>query len=432
MADLTGAAVPCINPTMRIDFMNAMFRSLRHREYRAYFLGQLVSYIGTWMQQVAVAWLAYRISGSVLVLGLVGFASQIPILLLSPFGGVFSDRHDRRRLMLLTQTLSLLQTMVLAALVFSGKAEVWHLLVLSALLGIINAVDTPVRQAIISTLVRDRNDLTNAIALNSFAMNSARFIGPALAGLIVNWMGEGLCFLLNGASYAVVVAVLLRLRLRHPTPHRQPILRVLREGIAYTLASAPIRTLLGVVATVSLMLTPLVVLLPFYAREIYQGDAATLGLLMSCSGAGSLFGAALLASHRNIGRVAWVVERAPFLAVFSLAAFAHCTVLFLGVPLLFLFGLGMIMTVASSNTLIQTLVHDAFRGRVMSYFTLAFLGMTPVGSLLAGAMAERIGVQTTLLGNCLFALLGLVWLTRRLHGMEEHLKAARIREGLHS
>ncbi|MBS4098436.1 MAG: MFS transporter [Sulfuricella sp.] len=415
---------------MRDNFMTAMFRSLRHRDFRAYFIGQMVSYIGTWMQQVAMAWLAYRISGSVLVLGLVGFASQFPILLFAPFGGVFSDRHDRRRLMILTQSLSLLQTLVLAALTFSGLVEVWHLLALAVWLGLINAVDTPARQSIISMLVRDRSDLANAIALNSFAMNSARFLGPALAGFLVSLSGEGVCFLLNGASYAVVVVALLRIRLGHKAPQRQPLLKVLREGVAYTWNSKPIRTLLGIVATISFLLTPVVVFMPFYAREVFHGDARTLGLLMSCSGIGSLLGAGVLASRRNVALVAWMVSKAPFLAAASLMAFSFSTVLWLSMPLLVLVGLGMIMTVASSNTIIQTLVHDHFRGRVMSYFTVAFLGMAPLGSLAAGSVAHHLGVPATLFGGCVLGIGVLAWLTRRLQGLDSHLKAARVREGL--
>lgn len=410
--------------------MTAMFRSLRHREFRDYFLGQMVSYIGTWMQQVAMAWLAYRISGSVLVLGLVGFASQFPILLFAPFGGVFSDRHDRRRLMLLTQTLALLQSLLLAVLTFSGVVEVWHLLVLAVWLGLVNAVDTPARQSIISSLVKERADLVNAIALNSFAMNSARFIGPALAGLLVSLSGETLCFFLNALSYAVMVAILLRIRLSQAPPQRQPIMKVLREGVAYTLASPPIRTLLGIVATLSFFLTPVVVVMPFYAREVFHGDASTLGLLMSCSGSGSLVGAAFLASRRNVGLIAWMVGKAPFLATVSLMAFSVSTSLWLAMPLLVLVGLGMILTVATSNTLIQTLVHDHFRGRVMSYFTVAFLGLAPLGSLVAGAVADRVGVPATLFVGGIFAAAVLVFLVRRLHGLDVHLSAARVREGL--
>lgn len=417
---------------MRDNFFTAMFRSLRHRDFRAYFLGQMVSYIGTWMQQLAMGWLAYRISGSVLVLGLVGFASQFPILLFAPFGGVFSDRHDRRRLMLLTQSLSLLQTLVLAALTFSGLVEVWHLVVLAVWLGLVNAVDTPARQSIISVLVRERGDLANAIALNSFAMNSARFIGPALAGFLVSLSGEGVCFLINGVSYAVVVVVLLRIRLGHKLPQRQAILKVLREGVTYTLSSTPIRTLLGIVATISLLLTPVVVFMPFYAREVFHGDASTLGLLMSCSGIGSLAGAVFLASRRNVALVAWVVPKAPFVAVVSLMGFSISNVLWLSIPLLVLLGLGMIMTVASSNTIIQTLVHDHFRGRVMSYFTVAFLGMAPLGSLAAGAVAHYLGVPATLFAGCVLGGAVLIWLVRRLGGLDVHLKAARVREGLPS
>ncbi len=410
--------------------MTAMFRSLRHREFRDYFLGQMVSYIGTWMQQVAMAWLAYRISGSVLVLGLVGFASQFPILLFAPFGGVFSDRHDRRRLMLITQSLALFQSLLLAVLTFSGLIEVWHLLVLAVWLGLVNAVDTPARQSIISSLVKERADLVNAIALNSFAMNSARFIGPALAGLLVSLSGETLCFFLNALSYAVMVVILLRIRLRQAPPQRQPIMKVLREGVAYTLASPPIRTLLGIVATLSFFLTPVVVVMPFYAREVFHGDASTLGLLMSCSGSGSLVGAAFLASRRNVGLIAWMVARAPFLATVSLMAFSVSTSLWLAMPLLVLVGLGMILTVATSNTLIQTLVHDHFRGRVMSYFTVAFLGLAPLGSLVAGAVADRVGVPATLFVGGILAAAVLVFLVRRLHGLDVHLSAARVREGL--
>lgn len=382
----------------------AMTRALRHRNFRLYFSGQLVSLIGTWMQQVAMGWLVYRLTGSVFLLGLLGFASQIPVLLFAPFGGVISDRYDRHRLLVLTQTLSMVQALVLAALTLGGWVEVWHLVLMASLLGLINAVDAPVRQSFVVLLVEDQADRPNAIALNSLAMNSTRLVGPAVAGAVIGLVGEGMCFLLNGLSY---LAVLVALLLMNPPRHSRrdhSLLGGLKEGLDYTIGHRPIRALLSLVALVSVLVVPYVVLMPYYARQVFHGDAHTLGLLMACSGLGAMLGSLFLASRQSVAALGRHIVATASVGAVALMAFSFSTSLWLSVPALMGMGFGIIATAAGTNTLIQSLVAERFRGRVMALFTMAFLGMAPVGNLLSGAVAHYAGVPATLFGGGLLTL----------------------------
>lgn len=401
-------------------------RALRHRNFRLYFSGQMVSYTGSWMQQVAMGWLAYKLTSSVLLLGVIGFAGQIPVLLVSPLGGLLSDRFNRHRLIVVTQSLSMLQAFILAALALSGLIQVWHLVVMAVWLGVINAIDVPVRQSFVSLLVKDKEDLANGILLNSFAMNSARFLGPALAGLVMSVSSEGMCFLVNGLSYIVVVAALLKIRTSHQPPrHKQSFLGGISDGFRYAAKSPPIRALLGLVATVSLMLTPYIVLMPYYAKEVFHGNAQTLSLLMGSSGLGALAGAMFLVSRKGVMPLSRLVTKAPYLAACAVMAFSFSQILWLSIPLLTLAGFGVLLTAASSNTLIQTLVHDHYRGRIMSFFSMAFLGMAPLGSLIGGALGKHVGVPATLFGGGVLTLVLATVLVRQLLDLGEHVQVAK-------
>lgn len=379
--------------------MPPSLRALASRNYRIYFAGQLVSLAGTWMQQIAMVWLAYRLTGSAFVLGAVGFASQIPILVLGAFGGVMTDRFDRRRLLLVTQALSMAQALLLALLAWQDAATPAHLIGLAFGLGCINALDVPARQSIVVQLVNNRDDLPNAIALNSFMMHATRFVGPALAGWVVATTGEALCFLLNAGSYLAVLLALLAIRLPASTGTRPsaPPLQALKEGLAYCAGHRGIRSSLLLVASLSLLATPYAVLMPLFAKEIFGGDARLFGLLMGCAGAGALSGAVLLARRTDtVGLTALVGRAAPAAGV-ALAGFALSGSLWLSVPILVMLGFAILLCVAGSNTLIQTAVNNDFRGRVMALFTMAFLGLAPVGSFIVGSAAHAFGVRPTLL-----------------------------------
>ena len=350
------------------------------------------------MQQIAMVWLAYRLSGSAFVLGMVGFASQIPILVFGALGGVVTDRFDKRRLLMATQALSMVQAVVLAGLAWFDAATPGHLIAMAFSLGIINALDVPTRQAIAVQLVDDKADLPNAIALNSFLMNIARFVGPTLAGFVVALVGEAVCFLLNAASYLAVLLALLAIRLpaggaRKPAA---PPLQALKEGLAYTVAHRGIRSSLILVAMTSFLAAPYVVLMPLFAKEIFGGDARLFGLLVGCSGAGSLLGSVYLATRKDTAGLAALVSLAAPTVGLAVALFALSPSLWMAMPVLFGLGLFIIITVAGSNTLIQTQVDNDFRGRVMALFTMAFLGVAPLGSFAVGSLAHAFGVRPTL------------------------------------
>lgn len=371
-------------------------RALQARDFRLYFAGQLVSVAGTWMQQIAMAWLAYKLTNSALVLGLLGFASQIPILLFGPLGGVWSDRVDRRYLMMTTQALAMLQALTLAVLAWQGWVTPGLLLGLAFLLGCINAVDIPARQSLVVHLVADRALLPNAIALNSFMMNATRFVGPALAGVIVAWAGEAVCFLINALSYLAALLALATLHTRPGGGAVKPALQALREGLAYTVSHRDIRLFLLLVATVAFLVVPYVVMLPLYAKTVLGGDARTFGLLVSSAGAGSLLASVFLASHRSIDRLARRVARAAVLAGVSVVAFALNDVAMLAYPILMVLGFSVVLVAAGSNTLLQNWVRDDMRGRVMALFSMAFLGIAPLGHLAMGSLTHFFGIRPAL------------------------------------
>lgn len=365
------------------------------------------------MQQIAMAWLAYRLSNSAFVLGAVGFASQIPILFFAGLGGVWSDRFDRRRVLLLTQLLAMAQAVILTVLVGFRWVTPVLLIFLAFVLGCINAFDVPSRQAIAAQLVDRKDDLPNAVALNSFLMNSARFVGPALAGFLVSLVGEAMCFLLNAVSYLAVLLALHAIRLPAHQGHSAPALNALKEGIHYVLGHGPIRRSLVLVASISFFATPYAVMMPLFAQEIFGGDARTFGLLIGAAGAGSLLASAFLASRRNVEGLVRHVGWAAIAAGAALALFAFTRSLWQAFPILMILGFSVILGVAGSNTLIQTRVDNAFRGRVMAIFSMAFLGIAPLGSFMVGSIAHGLGIRVTLAGCGVLTLMaGLLYSCR--------------------
>lgn len=382
-------------------------RALRHRNFQLFFGGQLISLIGTWMQSVAQSWLVYRLTGSSLLLGTVGFASQIPIFLLAPLGGAVADRQNRQRVVIFTQTASMVLALVLAAITLMGAIRIWEVIVLAALLGAVNAFDIPARQAFIVEMV-GREDLMNAIALNSSMFNGARVVGPAVAGILVALVGEGWCFLLNGLSYIAVIAGLTLMDVSSRQPAEQPESQVehILEGFRYARETLPIRVLLLLIGLVSLVAMPYTVLMPIFADRILQGGARGLGLLMGATGIGALAGALTLAMRkglRGLGR--WVAIGCASFGL-SLVLFSVSRSFWLSFLLLLPAGFSMMLQMAASNTLIQSMVPDRLRGRVMALYSMMFMGMAPVGALFAGAVADRAGAPVTVAIGGALALLG--------------------------
>jgi len=375
----------------------AALRALRYRNYRLFFGGQLISLVGTWMQNVAQAWLVYRLTGSAVLLGAVGFAGQIPVFILAPaVGGLAADHFNRRRIVIGTQTAAMLLAFTLAALTLSGAVRIWHVFVLASLLGVVNSFDIPARQSFIVEMV-GKPDLMNAIALNSSMFNASRVVGPAVAGILVASIGEGWCFFANGVSYIAVIAGLLAMRMAAREPVTQsgsPLARVV-EGFRFVVGNPPIRALLMLLGIVSFTGMPYVVLMPIFADRILHGGAQALGWLMGFTGIGALCGAALLASRRNLkGLGTWVGVAALSFGA-CLTAFAGSRSLGFSAAILIPAGFSMMIQMGSSNTLIQSMVPDRLRGRVMSVYSMMFMGMAPIGSLLAGAAASRWGAPAT-------------------------------------
>lgn len=375
-----------------------MFRTLRYRNYRLFFTGQLISLIGTWMQQLALTWLIYRMTNSAFLLGIAGFAGQIPMFLFSSIAGVIADRFNKHRILIITQTLAMLQAVVLAVLTLTGTITIWHILPLLVFLGIVNAFDMPTRQSFVLEMIENKEDLGNAIALNSSMFNGARLVGPAIAGILIGSIGEGPCFILNAISFVAVIIALLAMRLqpRKPKHHHKGILDGYKEGFRYVTTFKPIAYILSLLAVASLIGMPFTTLMPVFARDILHGGPHTLGFLMGAHGIGALLGAAALASRKNVrGLTRWIVG-AAFTFAGGLCFFSLSTNQWLSFALLIVVGFGMMVQIASSNTIIQTVADDDKRGRVMSFYTVAFTGMSPFGSLIAGTLASRIGAPVTI------------------------------------
>lgn len=412
--------------------LQLLLRALHSRNFRLFFAGQSISLTGTWMQQVAMSWLVYRLTGSAFLLGVVGFMGQIPIFLLAPVAGVLADRWDKRRLLICTQTLAMVQAVALAFFVLAGTVQVWQIVILSLLLGVINTFDIPARQSFFVDIVDNREDLGNAIALNSSMFNAARLIGPSIAGLLVATVGEGACFILNALSYLAVIVALVAIRLKpsHSDRQRRHILHELREGFRYAFGFSPIRSILLLIAMVSLMGMPYTVLMPVFARDILHGDAQTFGFLMAAAGSGALVSTIYLASRKSVLGLGRLIAAAAAIFGAGLIAFAFSSSLFLSLLFLCLTGFGAMALVASSNTILQTIVDDDKRGRVMSLFTMAFIGMAPFGSLIAGALANAIGARNTLLIGGASCLAGGALFARNLPNIRKNIRPIYVKMGI--
>jgi MFS family permease len=370
-------------------------RALRHRNFQLFFSGQLISLTGTWMQNIAQAWLVYRMTGSSLLLGSIGFSSQIPVFLLAPVAGIIADRNHRHRVVIATQIASMLLAFVLAVLTLTHSVQVWHIFVLATLLGVVNAFDIPARQAFLVEMV-GREDLMNAIALNSSMFNGARIIGPAIAGILVASIGEGWCFFGNAVSYiAVIVGLLLmRVQQRRKPPQGSHLQHII-EGFQFARGAAPIRAVLLLLAVVSLVGMPYSVLMPIFADKILHGGARGLGILMGCTGVGALLAALALAARSGLTGISrWIAFAAGGFGV-SLALFSLSRHFWLSAALLIPVGFCMMLETSSSNTLLQAMVPDELRGRVMSIYSMMFMGMAPFGAFFGGALADRIGAPIT-------------------------------------
>jgi len=412
--------------------MSRLTRALRHRNYRLFFGGQSVSLVGTWITRVATSWLVYRLTGSELLLGVVGFCGQIPTMLLAPFAGVLVDRWDRHRLLVLTQVCSMLQSFTLAVLTLRGDVTVPWLLGLQIVQGVINAFDTPARQAFVVEMVEDRADMANAIALNSSMVNGSRIIGPSIGGALIAAVGEGWCFMADAISYLFVIASLLMMRLSASKRVRVEarVLEELRVGYRYVRESLPIRTALIVLAIVSTTAMPYTVLMPAFAADVLHGGPNTLGLLMTASGVGALAGGLYLASRTSVVGLGRVAAWATLLFGAGLVGFAFATSLWTALILLPLVGAGFMVQMAATNTVLQTLVTDDLRGRVMAFYTMAFFGTAPLGSLLAGVAAERIGARWTIAGGGLISLAAGLWLASRLPALRAIVRPIYIERGI--
>ena len=412
--------------------MSRLTRALRHRNYRLFFSGQSVSLVGTWITRVATSWLVYRLTGSELLLGVVGFCGQIPTMLLAPFAGVLVDRWDRHRLLVLTQAASMLQSFVLAVLTLRHDITVPWLLGLQIVQGVINAFDTPARQAFVVEMVEDRADLANAIALNSSMVNGSRIIGPSIGGLLIAAVGEGWCFLADAVSYLFVIASLMMMRLPSARSARVEarVLEELRVGYRYVRESAPIRTALVVLAIVSTMAMPYTVLMPAYAAEVLHGGPNTLGLLMTASGVGALGGGLYLASRQSVVGLGRVAAYSTLIFGAALVAFAFTTSLWVALAVLPFVGAGFMVEMAATNTVLQTLVTDDLRGRVMAFYTMAFFGTAPLGSLLAGLAADRIGARWTIAAGGVISVAAGFWLVSRLPALRAIVRPIYIERGI--
>ena len=382
-----------------------VFVSLKSYNCRLYFGGQCISLIGTWMQQIAMSWLVFRLTGSVFLLATVTFMAQIPILVATPYMSVFVDRFDRRKLLMLTQSLSMLQALLMAVLTLTGLIQVWHIMILSLLIGLINALDNPTRQSFYPSLV-PRDKLSNAIALNSAVINGSRLIGPAVGGVLIGLLGEGICFLLNGISYIAVIIALLMMRVmpQRGKGVKQKVWEDMRDGFQYVVGNIPIRTLLLLMSVISFFGLPLMTFIPAYVKTILHGGSEMLGLLLSCIGVGSFIAALYLAARKSVLGLGKVVMLSGVLLGIGLSVMSFVSIPWVAAVLCLPIGFSVIAAVASINTLLQTLSREDKRGRVMGYMAMAFTGMAPVGSIILGAFEEFVGLQVIILlsGICCF------------------------------
>lgn len=408
------------------------FRAFNHRNYRLFFAGQGISFLGSLMQSAAQGWLVYRLTDSAFMLGLVAFTGQFPAFFIAPFAGILSDRIDRRKLILAADILQMLQAIVLAALVIFGAVKPWHIIILSSILGIANGFEMTTRHAIVPDIVNNKNNLGNAIALNSGMFNLARIIGPSIAGFVVAYYGEGMCFAINAASYIAIIYALLAMKLpvnKYGGTATRP-MNDLKEGYKYVFSFKPLRDIIFLMAFISLTGSSVIILLPVFARDILNGGPQMLGFLMAALGTGALTGAVYLASRKSIPGLGRVIVAA--LLVFGTAV---CCLAFVSDkwPALFLLmaaGSGMMMHMASSNTLIQTIADDDKRGRAVSFYIMAFSGFGPIGNLIAGYAAKNFGVKITVLCAGFMTLAGAAVFAYNLKKMRVLLEPVYIKRGV--
>ena len=409
--------------------MRHALRAFRHRNFRLFYAGQAISLIGTWIHQIALAWLVYRTTGSGFLLGLVTFCNQVPLLFVMPFAGLLSDRYDRRKILIIAHALAALQALALGFLTLSGAIQIWQILLLGILYGVIMAFETPARQSLISQMVDVREDLPNAIALNSFLMNSGRLVGPSIAGLLLLFVSEGWCFLINSASFLAVIAAatLMRLEPKKLATDTPSLLAGLREAASYAWDARPIRVFLMLVAWLSLTATPYPVLMPIFARDVFHGGAQTLGFLVGCAGLGAVIGTAFLATRPNVLGLSRLIATTSATAGIAMFLVGLSKVYWLSLLLMAFLGFGIIVTAASVNMMLQTMVEEDKRGRVISFYAMAFLGVAPFGGLTAGALASHIGAPATAMiaGAC--CVLGALLLSRHLPAIHSDLHRALIR-----
>jgi len=408
-------------------------RALKHKNFRLYFSGQGLSVIGTWVQRIALTWLVYRLTNSAFLLGVVGFAGQIPLLIVTPFAGVLADRLDKHKILLYTQSLSMVQAFVLAGLVLLNTIQVWEIIALSIILGIFDALDMPTRQSFMVEMVgNNREDLGNAIALNSSMVNSARLIGPAVAGVLISLFGEGWCFLLNAISYIAVIISLIKMDVVHKSipSKKKETFKELKEGLQYAFGFKPIKSILILLAVISFMGTPIRILAPVFVKQFFHGGADLFGFLMGASGLGALSGAIILMNRKSVLGLGKLITYSVFIFGIGLVAFALSHVLILSVIFMFMTGIGMMIQLAGSNTMLQTIVDDDKRGRVMSLYAMSFRGIAPFGSLLAGAAAGLIGVSLTLAIGGIFCVIGAIYFLANLPKMRVLIRPIYIKLGI--
>lgn len=412
--------------------MARLTRALQHRNYRLFFAGQTVSLIGSWVTRIATSWLVYRLTDSPLLLGLTGFAGQIPMLVLSPVAGVLADRWNRHRILVITQVLSALQSLALAVLALSGRITVMQIIILQIAQGVINSFDTPARQAFVVEMVEDRADLPNAIALNSSMFNASRIIGPTIGGIVIAAVGEGWCFMIDAVSYVAVIFSLLAMRLPARVVHRDraPIMDELRSGARYAFGFAPVRELLLNVALIGTMGMPYAVLMPVFASKVLHGGPHTLGLLMTASGLGALLGTVYLASRHTVVGLGKVIVAATMMLSAALMVFSYSHTLVVSMAVLPFVGAGMMLQAASANTILQTIVDEHLRGRVMAFYSMAVLGTMPIGSLVAGVLADRIGAPHTIFIGAVVCILAGAWFAFRRPLLAEHVRPIYIERGI--
>ncbi|MFH7025405.1 MAG: MFS transporter [Heteroscytonema crispum UTEX LB 1556] len=417
---------------MQTSQKKSLLPALKSKNYRLFFAGQGISLIGSWMTQLATIWLVYHLTDSPVMLGIVGFTSQVPSFFLAPFGGVFVDRFSRHRTLIGTQILAMIQSLTLAVLALTGMIQVWHIIVLSLFQGFINAVDAPARQTFVPELVEKRDDLANAIAINSTMFNGARLIGPAIGGLLIARIGAAYCFLIDGLSYIAVIIALLAMNIKsnkNKVSIAHPLQRI-KEGFDYAFGFPPIRAILTLSALVSFMGLQYTVLVPVFAEKILGGGAETLGFLMAASGVGALASGIYLATRQTVVGLGKLVAFAPTILGCGLIAFSLSRFLPLSLFTMLFVGAGSILQIAASNTILQTLVEDDKRGRVMSLYTMSFLGTIPLGNLLGGFLANHIGATNTLIIDGIACILGSMFFTRQLPALRQLVRPIYEQKGI--